>query len=487
MEVLGVNESHCFRQPPISRAVIASSQIEASIREGESETVEFKRSTGEQKTGTQTLCGMLNHRGGQVIFGVTEDGKIVGQDVSEHTLEEVARELSEIDPPVFPSIERAPAPEGRYLVVVTVSQGMNRPYSYKGRSYRRVGNTTQRLSREEYHRMLLERLHGESRWENARADGWSVDELDHAEIIRTLEESIRRGRADDPGVRDPVEVLRGLGLIRDGYLLRAATLLFGRAERLERTMPQCLLRVAKFRGRDKTEFLDNRQFHGNAFDLLIKAERFLRESLPVAGRILPGLFERVDDPRYPPVALREALANAFCHRDYSIGGGSVAVAIYDDRLEITSSGTLHFGLTPSALFEPHESLPWNPFVARVFYRRGIIESWGRGTIKMGELMTRAGLPRPEIFESAGCVTVRFAPGHYVPPQQVARDVTERQQRVLGHLSDLPYGAAVREIAAALGVSHAPWTIREDLATLRMLGLVTNAGMGRAARWKLVGL
>ena len=245
--------------------------------------------------------------------------------------------------------------------------------------------------------MLLERLHGETRWENEVASGWTLADLDTAEIIRTLEEAIRRGRADDPGVRDPAEVLRGLGLMRDGEILRAATVLFGRSNRLETAMPQCLLRVARFRGRDKTEFLDNRQFHGNAFDLLPRAERFLRDNLPVAGRVQPGLFERVDDPLYPPVALREALANAVCHRDYSIGGGSVAVALYDDRLEITSSGTLHFGLTPEALFEPHESLPWNPLVARVFYRRGIIESWGRGTIKMDELTTRAGLPRPEIF------------------------------------------------------------------------------------------
>ncbi len=57
-----------------------------------------------------------------------------------------------------------------------------------------------------------------------------------------------------------------------------------------------MLRVARFRGTDRTEFLDNRQFHGNVFDLLLRAERYLRESLPVAGRIAPGLFERVDDP-----------------------------------------------------------------------------------------------------------------------------------------------------------------------------------------------
>src|SRR5690606_26241607 len=128
---------------------------------------------------------------------------------------------------------------------------------------------------------------------------------------------------------------------------------------IERELPQCLLRVARFRGKDKNEFLDNRQFHGNTFDLLLKAERFLRENLPVAGRIQPNVFERIDDPLYPPVALREALANAFCHRDYSIGGGSVSVGVFDDRLEITSTGTLHFGLTPEMLYLPHESLPWN--------------------------------------------------------------------------------------------------------------------------------
>ena len=464
--------------------MIATSQIATWVHEGESETLELKRSTGEKKAAAQTLCGMLNHRGGRVIFGIADDKKIVGQDVSEHSLEEVAQELSEIDPPVFPSIERAPAPGGRHLLVVTVSQGSNRPYSYKGRAYRRVGNTTQRLSRDEYHRMLLERLHGESRWENELAEGWSVADLEIAEIIRTLEESIRRGRADDPGVRDPAEVLRGLGLMREGQLLRAATVLFGRAERLEPMMPQCLLRVARFRGSDKTEFLDNRQFHGNAFELLLKAERFMRENLPVAGRVQPGLFERIDDPLYPPVALREALANAFCHRDYSIGGGSVAVALYDDRLEITSSGILHFGLTPEALFEPHESLPWNPLIARVFYRRGIIESWGRGTIKMDELTVRAGLPRPEIFEVAGCVTVRFAPSRYLPPQRVAQNVTARQQLVLAALSGNPQGMALREIRGVLGNAATERQVRLELDALRVLGLAVSEGTGRGARWKL---
>ena len=181
--------------------------------------------------------------------------------------------------------------------------------------------------------------------------------------------------------------------------------------------------------------------------------------------------------------MREALANAFCHRDHAIGGGSVGVAIYDDRLEVTSSGSLHFGPTPEALFGPHESLPWNPLIAGVFYRRGIIESWGRGTIKMAELAVSAGLPRPEIEDAGGCVTVRFRPSRYVPPQRVARELTGRQQTILAILDEAGTGMALREVHARVGGQTTERQVREDLATLRALGLAIASGHGRGAQWK----
>ncbi|HZN40780.1 MAG TPA: ATP-binding protein [Planctomycetota bacterium] len=458
------------------------SEINGWAAAGESETLELKRTTGERRQAARTLCAMLNHRG-RVLFGVESDGRVIGQHIGNQTLEEIAQELGEIDPPVYPSIERVPIGADREVLVVSVSTGPNRPYSYKGQGYRRVGNTNQSLSRDEYDRMLLERVHGQQRWENQPAVGWSVADLDAAELLRTIEEALRRGRLADPGTRAPEELLRGLGLAKGGMLLRAAVVLFGRAERIEAELTQCLLRVARFRGTDRTEFLDNRQFHGNAFELLLKAERFMRENLPVAGRITPGLFERVDDPLYPPEALREALANAFCHRDYAIGGGSVAVAIYDDRLEVTSSGSLHFGMTAEALFAPHESLPWNPLIAREFYRRGIIESWGRGTIKMAELTAAAGLPRPEIEDAGGCVTVRFRPSRYVPPQRVGRDVTERQREILALVAQTGTGVPLREILDQLGSKASERQVREDLAILRTLGLAHPEGHGRGARWK----
>ena len=156
----------------------------------------------------------------------------------------------------------------------------------------------------EYARMLFERMHGEQRWENQPAVGWSVEDLDVAEVRRTVAEAVRRGRLEEPPSREPSDLLRGLGLLRGGVLL------------------------------------------------LSNAERFLRDTLPIAGRFERDRFERIDEPLYPPLATREALANALCHRDYSVVVGSVGVAVYDDRLEVNSSGPLPFGLTPEHLFRP---------------------------------------------------------------------------------------------------------------------------------------
>jgi len=455
-------------------------QIQAWAEAGESETVEFKSTTGQRRPAVKTLCGMLNANGGRVLFGVLPNGEVCGQQVGDRTIEELANDIREIEPSVTSGIDRVPIAGAREVLIVWVPRGPTRPYSHRGQAYRRVGNTTVEMSRDEYNQMLLERLHADQRWENQAADGWSVDDLDIAEVTRTLDEAIRRGRLSDPGTREPRHLLRGMGLIVNDRMLLAAPVLFGQDELVAMRLPQCLLRVAKFRGVDKAEFIDNRQFHGNLFQLLTRAERFLREHVPVAGRVIPGLFERADDPLYPPVALREALANAVCHRDYSIGGGSVSLAIFDDRLEITSSGPLHFGLTPEALFHDHDSLPWNPIIADVFYKRGIVERWGRGTQLMADLARRAGLPRPEIEETGGCVSVRFRPDRYVPPERVQTDLSEPQRLVLAEL-DAQGRMALRDLRAALP-QRPEWAVKEDLAILKNLGLIDTRGHGRGAYW-----
>jgi ATP-dependent DNA helicase RecG len=114
--------------------------------------------------------------------------------------------------------------------------------------------------------------------------------------------------------------------------------------------------------------------------LLEEASIFCSRHLPLSGRIVPGRLRRVDTPLIPPDALREILINALIHRDYTIYGANVAVALFDDRVEIWSPGCLPRGLTPQDLSRDHASVRRNPIIADVFFRAGLIESGAAGPI-----------------------------------------------------------------------------------------------------------
>ncbi|MCY4227743.1 MAG: putative DNA binding domain-containing protein [Gammaproteobacteria bacterium] len=452
---------------------------------GESEMLEFKASTGMRNEAAKTVCAMLNQRGGYVLFGIKPECQVAGQQVSDRTLEQLSAEIMRIEPPAFPEVSRIPVSGSLEIISVKVAPGASQPYQYRGNSYLRVGNTTRKMTSEQQNQLLLERMHDEQRWENRPAKDWTLDDLDTAEIRKTVTEAVQNGRLAEPGGRNAEDLLRGLGLIRGGNILRAAAVLFGKAEFLETVMPQCLLRVARFRGTDRSEFLDNRQFIGNAFALLESGMRFLRDTIPIASHFESGRMERIDKPLYPPLAVREALANALCHRDYAMGGGSIGLAIYDDRLEITSVGPLHFGIAPNDLFKPHESRPWNPIIARVFYTRGIIEAWGRGTIKIAELAISAGLPHPEIEGHHDYVTVRFWNPEYTQPHYQDHDLTEQQRAVFAILKQSDDAMALRHIRMALGSQTDERRLRKDLIALKGKGLVILSGKGRGAVWKTI--
>src|SRR3989304_187753 len=106
-------------------------------------------------------------------------------------------------------------------------------------------------------------------------------------------------------------------------------------------------------------------------------------------------MRRVETPLIPPDAMREILVNALIHRDYSIAGGAVSLAIFEDRVEVWSAGKYPSGITPESLTRAHLSVQRNPIIAEVFYRTSLIEKWGRGTNRVAEMCTAAGMPRAE--------------------------------------------------------------------------------------------
>ncbi|MEZ4533215.1 MAG: ATP-binding protein [Thermomicrobiales bacterium] len=452
---------------------------------GESEALEFKASTAELDSGLQSVCGVLNTGSpGFVFFGITDGGDVRGQEVGDQTLERVANGVRRIEPMTDISIDTVSLENGRAVVIVACPASV-RTHTFGGVPYQRLGKTTSRMPSDLYRQRIIDEAHRSDSWESRPAAGFTLADLDHRQIVMTVEEAIRRQRLSDPLTRDIEPLLLGLGLLKDGRILNAAMVLFGKEDRLRVSYPQCLLRLARFRGTTKSEFLDNRQFVGNAFDVFARAQQFWIDHLPVAGRIVPNLIERIDEPLYPTAALREAMANAICHRDYAAIGGGIDLAIYDDRLEITSTGPLRFGIAIDDLLAPHQSRSWNPGIAHVFYRQGIIESWGSGTLRMIELNQSAGLAPPEFVASPHSFTVRFRPTASRAPSRVDTDLSPLQQAILNTLAE--HGPIpLRELMDLLPDEPALRTVQDNLQILKMLGLVYNAGKARASRWLLTG-
>ena len=374
-------------------------QLAALVAQGEGPMLEFKRSTGELKEGMKTLCAFLNGTGGTVLYGIRSDGTIEGQIVSDQTMRDLAQAADQFEPSAHVSIRRIKATAGRQVIAVTVEDDRDaRPFTWEGRAYERVESTTRRMPQARYQKSLLDRAHGTRRWENEPAEHFEVRDIDREEVFRIIDAARSVGRLIGPVGTRLADVLDRLKLRRNGRVLQAAVVLFGKEFLPD--YPQCVLRMARFRGTDKTEFLDQRDLRGPAFKLLEEAQLFCQRHFPLPGKIVPGRLQRVDTPLIPPDAMREILVNALIHRDYSIAGGAISLAIFDDRVEVWSAGTFPTGITPDMLTRQHLSVLRNPIIAGIFHRAGLIEQWGRGTNRVVEMCRKAGIRAP-VFHAIG--------------------------------------------------------------------------------------
>jgi ATP-dependent DNA helicase RecG len=216
--------------------------------------------------------------------------------------------------------------------------------------------------------------------------------------------------------------------------------------------------------------MDNREYWGHAFSLLRHGEQFLMDHVPIPGRVVPGKMVREDYPLYPPLATREAIANAICHRDYT-QPAAMALAMYDDHLEVINPGLLNFGMTPEKLIQPHESKPWNPIIANVFYRAGIIEEWGMGTMNILDWCKANGNPKPKWEIRTQSVVMTFLPTQFYATGKMETDkqpakplrIETLEDTILNLLRNGPLSK--KEIAINLGQKQVSGGLKKILAAL----------------------
>ncbi|MCI9173781.1 MAG: ATP-binding protein [Lachnospiraceae bacterium] len=380
------------------------------IKNGESKNLEFKiQLPDDSKKYMKTVVAYANTSGGKIIIGVDDATReITGVDPRSvfQIMDKIANAVSDMcAPQIVPDITFQTI-DGKCIVQIEIYPGQNRPYYIKklgkeNGTFIRVAGTS---------RPADETTLRDLEYQGA---GISFDELVNVETdyddtaALNLCKDIRKYIAESQEI--PIKKVREIsvanlenwGILKkngNAYVPTNAFLLL-----TSHTFRFAKIQCALFKGKDRAVFIDKREFDGPLYSQIEDAYQFVLKHINL-GATIDGII-RKDRYELPPESIREAIVNAVCHRCY-LEHSCVQVAVYDDRVEITSPGMLYGGLTVEQAMEGRSKIR-NVCLAEVFSRMGIIEQWGTGFQRMLRGCREYGLVPPEFIDMGDAFRVIF--------------------------------------------------------------------------------
>jgi len=451
--------------------------IDDDINAGESNRVEFKEKLPkDSKKYVKTAVAYSNSQGGKLIFGVSDDRKIVGIDGDPFSVRDViVNEISNLcNPQIFPN-SYVSTIDDKNIIVIEVPPGTSRPYYITSEgvdngTYVRI-SASSRLAGPDTLRDLI--MEGTNR---------SFDELDYIDKNnKTISDvSIQKlcSYLSSKSKKDATPTdLMNMGLLKRS----GGTLTPSRAFMLltDNPYPYARIQCARFKGPDELEFADRKEYSGPIIEQVDNAVGFVMNHTNLGAEI-KGLYRR-DLPEIPIEAVREILTNAVVHRSYSMSGSPIFVAVYDDRIEITSPGMLPYGLTVEGAMSGHSN-PRNYVLARFFKEANLTEGWGRGIRRAVSLCKEYGLRPPEFQEIDDTVRVIiFRPGskHEPSTETTSLPINDSENRILTYLENNPQ-AKVSDIMAEIGMSKS--SVNRSLSKLKAAGVLSREGSKKYGEW-----
>ena len=367
------------------------------ILKGESEKTEFKENA---KTNTyiKTVVAFANGNGGKIVFGVKDNREIVGVENEFEVMDGIINAISDsCYPKIVPDISLHTL-ENKTVILVEIEGGKKKPYYLKSKgmqkgTYIRSGATT-RIIEEDY--VLKELvLEGENKYFDQQVcHGESVSDEEIEKFCEWLEKLARKNSENDTEIR---KVTRNTLLSwkvleeKNGRIFptNAYILLSGKENWEVSRKIQC----GVFKGETRSIFVDKKEFEGSIIMQLEKVYQYVLEKINLGSDIV-GIY-RVDKYEIPPKSIREVIANAVIHRSY-LEPNDIQVALYDNRLEITSPGMLLSGVNVKRMKEGYSKLR-NRAIASVFAYVNIIEKWGSGIPRIMNEIREYGLQEPEFI------------------------------------------------------------------------------------------
>ena len=458
-----------------------SKKIVRLLQQGEHERIAFHCGVTEKDLHqvVMTVAAMANGTGGTILFGVDTSGKIVELNVNlsafkQHILDKIAEFTT---PTLSPRIDLLETEEISILVVHVLPVA-NPPIMMRGIAYQRRGRENVEMTRHELDRSL--HIIPQT-FDRRPVPGTALHDLDENHLRRYLWQRQDAYPQSVPlmgSIEELWQEVHAVNMTEEGFVPNMAGILFF-ARQPERWVPHARIKLARFQGTAPIAFIDRKDDYGTLPELVDLAESFIRRNTRMASRVVG--FESIQVTEYPYPALREALVNAFAHRDWETRREAVQVNIFDDRIEVHSPGE---PLLPLDQLEGAHATR-NDHLCYLFKDIGEMEQYGTGIAKMRYLMQEHGLKQP-CFEKQGPIfkVTFYGPGERIldlfsdPTKRIdlrSLGLNARQIEAMRILRNQSKAINNTEYRQLFGVSDR--TALRDLNGLIKLGLVSRVGRG----------
>jgi len=414
------------------------------------ETKQFEYKEKITNTFLKTVSAFANYEGGEIIFGVSDDGVVKGFSNPTSTCLDIENRINDSISPQPEYTLRIIERDGTISLIV--KPGTNKPYLYRSKAYKRNDTATIEVDTLEFSRLVLQ-------GKNIKYEELPTEAKNLTFFV--LEKKMQAQMGIEKLSSD---ILKTLNLYSDknGFNNAAAI----------------LADTNDFPGIDMARF-------GASINIINKRARFDNQSIISAFENAVNIFKdyylyeevagsvRRTIERIPEAAFREAVANALIHRTWDIDA-QIRVLMFDDRIEITSPGGLPEGISKEEYLSGNISILRNPIIANVFYRLGIVEIFGTGVLRIIQSYNES-IKKPLFDVSENTIKVTL------PVTESDLELTADEKAIYGLLSH-NIAKSISEImkSAEFGKSKVSSILKE----MNKKGIVTIEGRGRGTKYRI---
>lgn len=350
------------------------------ISQGESETIEFKKNFNRQTI--ETLVAFANTKGGKVLLGVSDNGKIIGINTSPESIQNWINEIkNKTSPQIVPDAEHIEA-ENKNIVIFSVQEYPVKPLATQGKYYKRIANSNHLIEITELVNMLLQSFN--TSWDYYTNNEFNMSDISLEKVQNSIDiYSQNRSAIDD----HPLTFLLKNALLRNEKLTNAAYLLFTEGDTVLTTIELGRFQtntIIKDSLRSKSDILSQIDF------VIDFVKKHINKEI-----IITGEARNTQKWQYPLEAIREIVINMIIHRDYRASSDSI-VKIFDNYIEFYNPGKLPDEISIDDLLNNnYKSTPRNKLIADFCKNTALIEKYGSGIQSVIKYFKNANIPVPE--------------------------------------------------------------------------------------------